>query len=703
MKKIYVFGPFRVDLIEEKLWEDGRLHPVTPKVFHTLAILLQNRERVVSKRELLDAVWPDCNVGEANLPQNISVLRKSLGEPESGAKYIATFPRQGYRFVAEVRELAAEPVSAPPVSVSNAKHRGRMRQLWLIGLLVLVLAALELASLGRTPRPIMMGERHTITHLPGRVLQPVIAPAGKTIAFVYIRDLRSPLRVEVITLGQSGEPRMIGDSDGDSFSPAFSPDGRDLAYLQARGNKVFVMLWHPDGPPREVAEVYAEHYGIMERLLDWSPDGSLLAVCDKSANEEPFRIELIQIAEGRKIPLTTPPPLTQGDFDPRFSPDGKQLAFMRLSSTLQGELFVVSMPGGDPRPLTTATQSIGGLDWMPDSGRLLVSADKGNGPSLWYVSAARGAKDSWQLAATQYQDLVQLSVGRQTGRVVTASSDLDENIWRARLEPKQGVLDWRPFIESPREDFSPAFSPNGRQVAFLSYRSGTQQLWIKDEDREPRQLTFGHLAPLSPAWTGKGDEVVFSSPPERQMYRIVAKGGSPVRIPVDGGVAAHTTVSPDENYVYMVRRFYIFQAPFTGGQPRLVTSQGGFPLRMSPGGEWIYYVRDRFSNEIWRARSSNGHSERVTDRLQPGCWACWSVNASSLAYVAKRKPGEPAQLERMDLATGNYERIGEFPGRLPRLGRGGLTMNLDGSSLLAVVAEPSAGNLDLIESSHARQ
>jgi DNA-binding winged helix-turn-helix (wHTH) protein len=103
-RRYFVFGTFRVDVTERTLFGEKGAVPLTPKAFDTLLVLVENSGHVLSKDELMKQVWPDSFVEENNLAQNISMLRKALGEESSGQKYIETVPRRGYRFVAEVRE-----------------------------------------------------------------------------------------------------------------------------------------------------------------------------------------------------------------------------------------------------------------------------------------------------------------------------------------------------------------------------------------------------------------------------------------------------------------------------------------------------------------------------------------------------------------------------------------------------------------------
>ena len=111
----YEFGRFRVNVAERVLLRDGEVVPLTPKVFDILLTLVENRGQVVSKEELMKRVWPDTYVEEGNLTQNISLLRKALGESPGGLQFIETVPRRGYRFVAPISERETEPAAFAPV------------------------------------------------------------------------------------------------------------------------------------------------------------------------------------------------------------------------------------------------------------------------------------------------------------------------------------------------------------------------------------------------------------------------------------------------------------------------------------------------------------------------------------------------------------------------------------------------------------
>jgi DNA-binding winged helix-turn-helix (wHTH) protein/tetratricopeptide (TPR) repeat protein len=107
-KVVYEFDVFRVDPVRRRLLRAGEQVPLTPKAFSILMVLLESRGEVVEKEELIRRIWPDTYVTEANLTQNVSALRKALGERANDHRYVVTVPGLGYSFVAEVVEVPRE-------------------------------------------------------------------------------------------------------------------------------------------------------------------------------------------------------------------------------------------------------------------------------------------------------------------------------------------------------------------------------------------------------------------------------------------------------------------------------------------------------------------------------------------------------------------------------------------------------------------
>ncbi|MCM3871094.1 MAG: winged helix-turn-helix domain-containing protein [Pyrinomonadaceae bacterium] len=122
----YEFGPFRLDTLERQLFRSGQPVSLTPKAYETLLLLVESSGRLLTKDQLMRAIWPDTFVEEANLAHNISMLRKALGETVDEQQYVQTVPRRGYRFIAEVTQPEEEdgevkPQAAPLQALEDDK------------------------------------------------------------------------------------------------------------------------------------------------------------------------------------------------------------------------------------------------------------------------------------------------------------------------------------------------------------------------------------------------------------------------------------------------------------------------------------------------------------------------------------------------------------------------------------------------------
>src|SRR5678816_35218 len=102
---VYEFGDFRIDAAKRLLLKGDEAVPLMPKAFDTLLYLVEHNGKVIERDELMTAIWADTIVEENNLTQNISSLRRVLGEKHGQNQFIATVPGHGYKFVAAVRQV----------------------------------------------------------------------------------------------------------------------------------------------------------------------------------------------------------------------------------------------------------------------------------------------------------------------------------------------------------------------------------------------------------------------------------------------------------------------------------------------------------------------------------------------------------------------------------------------------------------------
>ena len=112
--RFYAFGPFLVDTARHLLLRQDEPVPLTPKSYDTLLVLVQHGGSLLSKDELMNTLWPDHSVEEANLTQQISTIRKALADSGGRDQFIVTVPGRGYRFAVPVRAWSNEPGSSEP-------------------------------------------------------------------------------------------------------------------------------------------------------------------------------------------------------------------------------------------------------------------------------------------------------------------------------------------------------------------------------------------------------------------------------------------------------------------------------------------------------------------------------------------------------------------------------------------------------------
>jgi DNA-binding winged helix-turn-helix (wHTH) protein/TolB-like protein/Tfp pilus assembly protein PilF len=147
-RRYYSFGHFELHPARRALLSGGKVVPLAPKAVEMLLLLVENRGRVLEKQELLEYLWPESIVEEANLSQTIYLLRRAMAEGSDGEQYVETIPKRGYRFIAQVVESVDESANATerePVETGLLLQSRRTR--WMtIGALAILIGIVTFAS-----------------------------------------------------------------------------------------------------------------------------------------------------------------------------------------------------------------------------------------------------------------------------------------------------------------------------------------------------------------------------------------------------------------------------------------------------------------------------------------------------------------------------------------------------------------------------
>ena len=210
-REVYAFGEFQLEPIARRLLRDGIVVPLAPKAFDVLIALVEAEGQTVTKEALLAQVWPGLYVEEANLPQNISLARKALGESPQDHRYIVTVPGTGYRFAAPVVRQAARTEAAALDSLAVLPFENATGDPTLDYLGDGLTEGL-IASLTRITR-LKVKARAIVFRMRGRTADPQSAGRELGVATVVTGRLRaSTLQVELIDVA-SGFQRWSGTFD----------------------------------------------------------------------------------------------------------------------------------------------------------------------------------------------------------------------------------------------------------------------------------------------------------------------------------------------------------------------------------------------------------------------------------------------------------------------------------------------------------
>lgn len=456
---VYLFGEFRLEPAEHRLWQNGQVVALTPKAFEILVVLVRANGRLLLKDELFQQVWPDTTVEEANLTNNIVLLRKVLGTDETGKSYIETIPRKGYRFVGRIESVSPTPqpevtieritvqhivteefelpdtVTAltqgqpdvvadyrvrpdpsaippgnegldrstilpllPPVvspMVDQRRLAGnvalrRISPWWWIGLVVGILGV-GWGIWGRKSESIaalpikLVSRTLPLTTLNGQESEPAFSPDGQQIAFVWTGPTQGNRDIYIIP-ATGGEPRQFTDHSEDDCAPVWSPDGKFIAFVRGPGFETELIV-------RSVETGEERKYGSALHGLDWSPDGTHLAIVTSGGPHDMFRVYLINVETHEKRLLNGDVQSSFQERFPKFSPDGKTIAFIRRPNRVaqRGSLFLTSLETGTVRQITRETDVIDSLAWVPNGRELVCSMNRGGFFGLWSIAVDTGA------------------------------------------------------------------------------------------------------------------------------------------------------------------------------------------------------------------------------------------------------------------------------------------------------------------------
>ena len=651
------FGAFEVNLDFRELRKHGVRVKLPEQCFRALAVLLEAKGELVSRDELRNILWDkDVHVSfDRNLNSIIHTLREALGDSAKNPRFITTVPGRGYRFLAPVFSVA------PPV------HESRRLPLAVVAVLVVALAGwigYRITPSRRTEAGVV--KLAPITSLVGVEGHPSFSPDGQSLVFHWNGVDQKNFDIYV-KREDSADLLRLTRGPANNKNPAWSPDGRWIAFLRTGSELHSSLMLIPagGGEDRLVARIPATNASIA-----WSRDGKWLAYTVTLPDYVRNRpggsgVQAVSVATGRSIQVTQPGKLSQWDAFPSFSPDGKRLAFVRLTSFATGDLFVVKLDErlqsfGEPRRLTFDHADARSPEWTADGKEIVFSSNRAGYRCVWKVSADHGGTP----VLLGGQDVGELTVAPVGDRIAYASQVSVHNLWKTFITEAGGLTGAPKRITySTQNESSVSYSPDGSRLAFGSSRSGEREIWVCDSDgSNPRQLTsFGGPASGAPRWSPDGRRLAFDSRVDGkgEILIVSATGGEPRRLTTNPADDIVPSWSHDGRWVYFVSNrtgvFQVWKKPAAGGEPIQITRNGGFHAEESPDGKYLYYAKSMIRTAIWRVPVSGGEEVKLTGPLD--LWSNFSVHNDGIYFTGKGSQ-ETEALYFFDIATRRRRRLG---------------------------------------------
>jgi Tol biopolymer transport system component/DNA-binding winged helix-turn-helix (wHTH) protein len=651
----YEFGDFRVDLRTMELSRQGQTVPVEPKVFDVLRCLIEHRDRVLTKDELLDLAWPDTFVTPNALTRAIAQLRKALGDDADESRFIATLSKRGYRWVAPVVAIgAAQALKAPAVeptiltapAAPAAAEAGWRRSSWRAAAavaVVLVLIALTWAWTRRdtaaVPAALTEVNPKRLTVRSGYDGMPALSADGR---IAYTSDAGGGLEIWITGSTPGSRATQLTNNGGQNVHPAWSPDGGWIAFHSRRLGGIWVVP-ATGGAPRQVAAVGSE--------AAWSPDSSQIAFSSNAGGMAAQSALMIVGRDGsglRELTRIGAPP--GGQRYPSFAPDGQHVVFSVFRSGWSGELWAARLSDGAVSKVLT------------DSGARAPQFDA-DGRHLYWARSNELWRASIDSATLQprgaFERVLKVDTGFVEGRSMTPSGLLafcviadDANLWT--VETGASASEPRRLTNQQVRATYPGVGPDGR-IAYVQVVPGQGlSAWLTDLRGSTPEHLADNVSRAQPQWSTDGRRILLRrgaiddgtfgwldlatrrftdlplpsagvqsamlSPDDREIayHRIAGAGptsgslnvfvrplggGAETQLSFDREAVSYPVWSPDGSTLAVEvkrgERTHVAVIPRRGGALRMLTHDSGqsFVSSWSPDGEWIVFAGER--DAVW--------------------------------------------------------------------------------------------------------
>jgi Tol biopolymer transport system component len=421
------------------------------------------------------------------------------------------------------------------------------------------------------------------------------SPDGLTVAYTCLEHLQSQICIKERGAGSVEKFGKRGSSN-----PVWSPDGQTLAYLTVTGMEqaAIVLRKLADGTERTLTTI-GTSAGLYGRSMRWSAEGDGLIVSAKQGTEDSFALFYISTNSGELRQLTAPVPVGRpfGDRGPALSPDGRWLAFNRVQAEGLSDLYVLALdahatPVGEARKLETGRAWNMTPAWTADGKELVFSTGTLRQRRLARIPVFEKAPATLiplsMVGSVDDPVIGKNSAGRPVLLFTSALSIT--NLWEARVGGAMNAAALQLTSPSNSRDFQPSYAHDGKRFAFVSDRSGYEEVWVAEANgANPTQWTHMECGKVAiPRWSPDSSRITFSAVcgDRGKIYVTAGPGQKPVPLTEAGAL--------NEN------------------------------SRWFPDGQWLYFTSfQKGISSTWKVKESGGPAVPLNERVSSNPQASW--------------------------------------------------------------------------------
>ena len=627
---------------KNELVKEPQVVRIETKAMQVLSFLIENAGNIVSREELMQKVWADVYVTEDTLTRCISILRKTFEDNSTNSRIIQTIKGQGYRVIVPVEFYDSEDGFGKGSKKISVSQSSIFISCFLL-VTTLIFAIIFLTKKNNIP--------YSWTKIPIASSKldemfPSISPDGSRIAYSVYSDSLTKYDIYIKMANESGKAIKITNSSGSEISPTWSADGLYLAYNKIdEDNYGIYKISSLGGVPQKIGTPYT----YVGQSLAWSNDGSKIAYSDREFPKDSYSIYLMDVNTGEKIKLTEPTNQHWGDYDPSFSPDDQRISFVRAISAGTHDIFVYDFTSKKSNRLTFQTRRTAGQTWNKNNNTIIYAHEEGNSSSLWSIPSEGGTPTRLNLSG------IRPSIDDDGKNLVVENWIHDFDIFSIDLVPTLLKKEFSSAINSTYEDFDPVESPNGKQIAFISNRSGTYQLWLYNKNNnEVSMITnsndFTYIN--TPSWSNDGSKIAFTSFTKKgnaDIYIIDLTTNNLDQLTTSRFNEISPKWSSNDQRIYFgsnkSSEWQIWYKDLSNKDQVQVTQNGGYSPILAKHNNDIYY--SKFDQKgIWKFSQNDKIEEPVLSDLHLYDWANFDLDKKrGIYYISRESASSPTFLK----------------------------------------------------------